>query len=69
MNNKNDSESFDPIEEINCVFSEKIHNAIAVAMVTRNGQVLFHYAAKGRISKDPGDAAYVIKMIQELTEK
>jgi|TARA_R110000751_G_scaffold237857_1_gene338758 hypothetical protein len=57
------------IDAINEAFSEKISNALAIAMVTRDGEVLFHYAAKGRVNKDPGDAAQIIKMIKELSEK
>ncbi len=62
-------DDFDAIEEINKVFGEKINNALAVAMVTRDGEVLFHYAAQGQINKDPADAAYVLKMIENLSKR
>lgn len=58
----------DLILEINKVFAEKISNALAIAMVTRDGEVLYHYAATGAVNKDPKDAAYIINMINALSE-
>ena len=63
-----DENRVDLIGEINEVFAEKIKDALAVAMVTREGEVLIHYAAQGRVSKDPADAAYILNMIKELSD-
>jgi len=63
-----DENKADLIEEINEVFADKIKDALAVAMVTREGEVLFHYAAQGRVNKDPADAAYILKMIKQLSD-
>ncbi|MFZ8201822.1 hypothetical protein [Alteromonas portus] len=56
------------IDQINQVFSEKAKDALAIAMVTRTGEVLFHYAATGASSNDVANASYVIEMIKTLSE-
>ena len=61
-----DIENTAALKEINEVFSEKAKDALAIAMVTRSGEVLYHYAARGEINRNAGDAAYVMRMIEEL---
>uniref|UniRef100_UPI004048ACB0 hypothetical protein n=1 Tax=Rheinheimera sp. TaxID=1869214 RepID=UPI004048ACB0 len=56
------------LSQINEVFSEKAKNALAIAMVTQSGEVLYHYAATGGMSHNVEDAAYVIEMIKKLSD-
>ena len=56
------------LDQINQVFSEKAKDALAIAMVTKNGEVLYHYAATGGSSKKVEDAAYVVEMIKALSQ-
>lgn len=63
-----DIENTPALQEINEVFAERAKDALAIAMVTRSGEVLYHYAAKGAFNHDAGDAAYVMRMIKKLSE-
>lgn len=56
------------LSEINKVFSEKAKEALAIAMVTQSGEVLYHYAATGGVNHSVEDAAYVIEMIKKLSD-
>jgi hypothetical protein len=55
------------LDQINKMFSEKAKDALAIAMVTKTGEVLYHYAATGGSSNKVEDAAYVVEMIKTLS--
>lgn len=56
------------LDQLNEIFSEKAKEALAIAMVTKNGEVLYHFAARGSITHDAGDASYILDMIKTLTD-
>lgn len=63
-----DDTEFPALDQLNEIFSEKAKEALAIAMVTKNGEVLYHFAARGSMTHDAGDAAYILDMIKTLTD-
>lgn len=56
------------LDDINELFSEKAKEALAIAMVTQSGEVLYHYAATGSFSRSAEEAERVIALIKELSK-
>lgn len=54
------------LKEINEVFSDLAKDALAIAIVTKEGTVAYHYAANGHMSQSIEDASFVIDMIKQL---
>ena len=54
------------LNQINEVFSDLAKDALAIALVTQDGKVAYHYSATGHMSYSVEDAAFVIDMIKQL---
>lgn len=53
-------------QEMNELFKEMVDDAIAFAVVTKDGMVGFHYAKHGSINTDPKAASTIISTVASL---
>lgn len=53
-------------QEMNNVYKDMVDNALALAVVTRDGSVAFHYAKQGGINTDPNAASAIIGTVADL---
>ncbi len=58
-----------PTQDVNNIFKEMIEEAVAFAIVGKDGQVVYSYAQNIKINFDPHDASKIIEMIAQLTDK
>ncbi|CCQ09167.1 hypothetical protein PALB_10 [Pseudoalteromonas luteoviolacea B = ATCC 29581] len=55
-------------QDINEVFKEMVDEAVAFAIVGKDGQVAYSYAQNIKINFDPNDASLILKMIAQLSD-
>lgn len=53
-------------QEMNDLFKEMVDDAIAFAVVAKDGMVGFHYAKHGSINTDPKAASTIISTVARL---
>ena len=58
-----------PTQDVNNMLKEMIDEAVAFAIVGKDGQVAYSYAQNIKINFDPHDASKIIEMIAQLTDK
>lgn len=55
-------------QDINEMFKEMVDEAVAFAIVGKDGQVAYSYAQNIKINFDPHDASHILKMIAQLSD-
>ena len=57
-----------PTQDVNNMFKEMIDEAVAFAIVGKDGQIAYSYAQNIKINFDPHDASHILKMIAQLSD-